>query len=996
MTNPGSGTVEQHSPQDLHAMKQELINHVENMKLRVSVVAHGTLERYYDVGKAIGRGKFSTVYKAIRRADGVAVALKRIAFYDIADAKSREKALKEIALVQDLEFQHIIRYYEGYFEAGELYLVFEFAEAGDLKRQIRKARERESRFDERVIWKYFAMLASAIALLHSKRIMHRDLKPANVFLTLTGQVKVGDLGLGRLLSMDTLEARSRVGTPLYMAPEVLRGSGYDFPADIWSLGCILYELAMLRSPFKEEGITLYALFTKISSGIYSPVHSVYSPELSSLVASMLSLNPADRPDAYTVTKIAMSMRERPSRMTPVALPPSVQVVPPNAANNRQFIPSQNKPTLSNQGDASATNRSVSQQRQTSAYVASATGSVPSIPNQTIPKRPETANQAMHQRPSVAQVQSIAAETAYDKQPFVGVPQSGKAFDRPHTTQGYVRPLASNANSGSAVNFGQNPAVNLAPQRREALINKDVSHTSEAAGAEYASGNNNDSRAPRRLSQPNLILSGTSQVSRIEGNDSRTGTMDAVNDVIGLDANDEQGGSLVRTASALSMVQDATQGSLSKKQFKENRDMVNDFEGLNLENDASSTGVEEGGSSVVPSDYEGLKHGKGMPDKSGPLDSTPHASAALGQNSHWESGAQGERMNSATRTRQRSSEGMQNQNYYMSVPTVTNGPNQQNVTPNRGRNNYNRRPSSLPNLVPTALAIAPGYEHTKGSPTQPGWSIQGAGKTGKFSVQMHLDNPMPTQEFSPPAASHTNPVSPTMDVTPVRTPSYSLPSPWHHDGSPNMHNRSPVNMDPRNPNHQQYFSRNASNQLQGGTYLAYNTVLPVRGNSPVMSNGNYMNGSPQMGSPYSQMSNKSITWIPTANPPAPVNLPSPLFNQSQQNPHGNAMQNQPSNRKMVNSAQQSNYNWPGNPLPAGVHHPAHSPQALDYNANASATTRDRKHINFGRTNSQPEMQPSSHPSYGHSGANASPPAHSNDPNSAGMYNRRGFRLLEARL
>jgi serine/threonine protein kinase len=84
------------------------------------------------------------------------------------------------------------------------------AEAGDLKRQLRKAKERDARFDERVVWKYFSQIADAVAHMHSKRIMHRDLKPANIFLTLTGTVKVGDLGLGRLLSEKTLEAKSKV------------------------------------------------------------------------------------------------------------------------------------------------------------------------------------------------------------------------------------------------------------------------------------------------------------------------------------------------------------------------------------------------------------------------------------------------------------------------------------------------------------------------------------------------------------------------------------------------------------------------------------------------------------------------------------------------------------------------------------------------------------------------------------------------------------------
>jgi len=93
--------------------------------------------------------------------------------------------------------------------------------------------------------------------MHSHRVLHRDIKPANIFLTLDGTVKLGDLGLGRFLSDNTLEAFSKVGTPLYMSAEVLKGSGYDAKSDVWSLGCVLYELAMLRSPFKEQGLSLF-------------------------------------------------------------------------------------------------------------------------------------------------------------------------------------------------------------------------------------------------------------------------------------------------------------------------------------------------------------------------------------------------------------------------------------------------------------------------------------------------------------------------------------------------------------------------------------------------------------------------------------------------------------------------------------------------------------------------------------------------------------------
>lgn len=214
---------------------------------------------------------------------------------DLLDEKAREKCLKEIALVQSLDHPNIIKHLESFIEGRELLLVLEYAEAGDLKRQLRKALERQARFDERVIWKYFAQVAEAMAHMHARRIMHRDLKPANVFLTLNGTVKVGDLGLGRIFSEQTAEAFSKVGTPLYMSPEVLGGKGYEWKSDVWSLGCVLYELAMLHSPFKEEGLSLYGLFQKITKGEYPPIS-----EARACAGSRVALRSRARDDANGV------------------------------------------------------------------------------------------------------------------------------------------------------------------------------------------------------------------------------------------------------------------------------------------------------------------------------------------------------------------------------------------------------------------------------------------------------------------------------------------------------------------------------------------------------------------------------------------------------------------------------------------------------------------------------------------------------------------------
>jgi serine/threonine protein kinase len=212
------------------------------------------------------------------------------------DPKQREKCLKEVRLLESLEHPNIIKYLDSFIEDNQLFIAIEWAEKGDLKKLIKKAMSDELTIDERKIWEYLYQIASALKHMQEKRIMHRDLKPANIFLVADGTLKLGDLGLGRLMSSQTVEAFSRVGTPLYMSPEVLQGNGYDWKSDVWSLGCVIYELACFRSPFKKEDqkMSLYDLFQTISKGEFSPLPPKYSEELRQIVNSMIQILPSNR------------------------------------------------------------------------------------------------------------------------------------------------------------------------------------------------------------------------------------------------------------------------------------------------------------------------------------------------------------------------------------------------------------------------------------------------------------------------------------------------------------------------------------------------------------------------------------------------------------------------------------------------------------------------------------------------------------------------------
>ena len=114
---------------------------------------------------------------------------------------------------------------------------------GDLTNFLKNKKKKDELLDEKVIVNWFIQMLFGINVLHSKKVLHRDLKSANIFLTSNKTIKIGDFGISKVL--DNTSAKTFVGTPYYLSPEVCENRPYDFKSDLWSLGCILYELCTL-------------------------------------------------------------------------------------------------------------------------------------------------------------------------------------------------------------------------------------------------------------------------------------------------------------------------------------------------------------------------------------------------------------------------------------------------------------------------------------------------------------------------------------------------------------------------------------------------------------------------------------------------------------------------------------------------------------------------------------------------------------------------------
>ncbi|CEM11659.1 unnamed protein product [Vitrella brassicaformis CCMP3155] len=266
--------------------------------------AESLREHGYVEVKLIGRGNYGTAHlvKTMESLPDGSPGTRKPKLYiakkvplSYLSEKEQESAMKEVEVLRRLEHPNVVAYKDSFMLEGHvLVIVMQYCEGGDLAWHIKQHQRDKKPFQEIEIMNWFVQICMALQHIHRQKILHRDLKSSNIFLTRNARiVKLGDFGISRVLDGTLEQALTVVGTPYYMSPEVCENKPYTFKSDVWALGCVLYELCVLKHAFSASN--LLGLVYKIVAETYDPIPDTYSPELSRLVRSLLTKKAEERP-----------------------------------------------------------------------------------------------------------------------------------------------------------------------------------------------------------------------------------------------------------------------------------------------------------------------------------------------------------------------------------------------------------------------------------------------------------------------------------------------------------------------------------------------------------------------------------------------------------------------------------------------------------------------------------------------------------------------------
>lgn len=254
----------------------------------------------------IGKGAFSNVYKVRRKIDNRFYALKKVNLVSLSE-KERENSFNEIRLLASINNTNVISYKDSFIDKHKhlLYLIMEYADNGDLEQKIQEQITKKQFIPEVTIILIFEQIVRGLKALHDKSIIHRDLKAANIFLFNNDIVKIGDMNVSKVIRKGV--KNTQTGTPYYASPEIWENKPYDFKSDIWSLGCLCYEMAALKAPFR--GTSMSDVYNKVIKGFFDIIPNQYSKDLFQIIKMCLNAKSEERPNCIQLLHYIKKIKE---------------------------------------------------------------------------------------------------------------------------------------------------------------------------------------------------------------------------------------------------------------------------------------------------------------------------------------------------------------------------------------------------------------------------------------------------------------------------------------------------------------------------------------------------------------------------------------------------------------------------------------------------------------------------------------------------------------
>ncbi|WOK96579.1 MAP3K epsilon protein kinase 1 [Canna indica] len=254
-----------------------------------------TLDNKYMLGDEIGKGAYGRVYKGLDLENGDFVAIKQVSLENIPQ-EDLNIIMQEIDLLKNLNHKNIVKYLGSIKTKTHLHIVLEYVENGSLANIIKP--NKFGPFPESLVAVYIAQVLEGLVYLHEQGVIHRDIKGANILTTKEGLVKLADFGVATKLTEADVNTHSVVGTPYWMAPEVIEMSGVCAASDIWSVGCTVIELLTCVPPYYDLQ-PMPALF-RIVQDERPPIPEGLSPDITDFLRQCFKKDAMQRPDAKTL------------------------------------------------------------------------------------------------------------------------------------------------------------------------------------------------------------------------------------------------------------------------------------------------------------------------------------------------------------------------------------------------------------------------------------------------------------------------------------------------------------------------------------------------------------------------------------------------------------------------------------------------------------------------------------------------------------------------